>query len=79
MNVNQLIAVLEKERIRQDAYSITGDCSNESYVIASSGCNWQVYYYERGIKTNLVEFDNEMQACQHFLGIILNDPTTRSF
>jgi hypothetical protein len=53
------------------------DTTEEQYRIERDGGFWSVYYYERGNKNGSRHFVSEEDACEHFLKIIQNDPTTR--
>lgn len=65
MDIVELKAVLQNDRIPKDFYSLQGGSPNESYCIAKRGNNWEVYYSERGTKTDLKIFDTEDEACKH--------------
>lgn len=66
MNYVELKELLEKEKISNDIYSLKGGLPNERYCIAEKKDNWEVYYSERGVKTDLRTFFTEEEACQHF-------------
>ena len=68
------LSKLEKELINihapKDMYSLKGGLPNEAYTINNTGDTWEVYYSERGSKTNLKVFDSEGEACRYFLEMI---------
>ena len=78
MNKATLQARLDQARVLAEAYSLDGDLPNERYVLSQEGSgSWEVYYSERGLKTNRHSFDSESAACEFLLDQILNDPSTR--
>ena len=65
MDVVALKEILQNDKISKDFYSLQGGLPNESYCIEKRGNNWEVYYSERGTKTDLKIFDTEDEACKH--------------
>lgn len=65
MDVVALKEILQNDKIPKDFYSLQGGLPNESYCIEKRGNNWEVYYSERGTKTDLKIFDTEDEACKH--------------
>jgi len=61
---------LEKKLINQKipkyAYSLIGGFPNEAYCLNYDGNIWEVYYSERGQKTDLKTFFKEKEACDFF-------------
>ncbi len=43
-----------------------GPCLGEVYCLSKNKNTWEVYYSERGQKTNLKVFDEEETACDYF-------------
>jgi hypothetical protein len=66
-----------REGIRRSTYSLEGGLPPERYVLGQASDGWEVYYSERGERTDLVHFDTEDEACDHLLMRLLRDPTTR--
>jgi hypothetical protein len=81
MNLSALKTALENAGVSDDAYSFTSDAIGEVYRIQRIqdilGEGWEVYYSERGLKTGLLVFRSETDACEELLHRILRDPTTR--
>lgn len=78
MNIIELEQELRVRNIREDAYSLTGIAYDERLVISKlQNGKWQIYYSERGLKTGLSEYNNEGDACNAYLALILADPSTR--
>lgn len=65
MDIEELKEILQNEKIPEDFYSLKGGLPNESYCIEKKGNIWDVYYSERGSKTDLKKFDTEDEACRH--------------
>lgn len=70
MNRMKLKNILEKVRVPENLYSLYGGLPNESYCLDKQDDKWEVYYSERGSKTDLEIFDTEDVACQYFLNKI---------
>ena len=67
MNKDELLEKLKTMRISPDAYCLDGGFPNESYVLSEAGQKWEVYYSERGMKSNCQAFDDEASACAYLL------------
>lgn len=65
MDSIELKKIFERERIPKDLYSLKGGLPNESYCLEKNTDKWEVYYSERGIKSDLKVFDTEEAACKH--------------
>ena len=65
MNLLELEAIFEKEKVPKDLYSLKGGLPNESFCIEKVNNQWAVYYSERGRKSDLKPFDTEEKACLH--------------
>ena len=68
-------------RIISDSYSLDivdfeKEYPNESYCIRQNNGLWEVYYSERGQKTDLKKFDLESDACKYLLEKIKKLATT---
>jgi hypothetical protein len=71
-----LIDFLAKSGVRTDAVSYNGiRTAPEQYCIEQAGEVWRVYYFERGKKTNIVEFSDVEGACDYLLKLLKADPT----
>ena len=77
MNIEQLQQILDTNRVRSDAYCLTGGLPNEAYTIEHEGTDWRVYYSERGERSGLMIHDSEFAACEDLLQRILGDLSTR--
>lgn len=67
MTLNELKTIVSKNgKIPKDCYSFDGGLPNESLCISRHGEDWEVYYSERGKKTNLMTFKMESEACEYF-------------
>ncbi len=67
MTLNELKNVVAKnEKIPTDSYSFEGGLPNEALCISRHEDNWEIYYSERGKKTNLMIFNTESEACECF-------------
>lgn len=77
MDQRQLKRFLDKEGIDPDAYSLTGERRDDTYVLVQRGSKWIVYYSERGLKTGIQMFETEASACRHLMDLLLRDSTTR--
>lgn len=58
-------------QISSDSYSLSGGLPNESLCINYNGRQWEVYYSERGNKSNMNIFNTENEACEYFYNYLL--------
>jgi|LFRM01.1.fsa_nt_gb hypothetical protein len=65
------IKVKLNSKIPSDSYSLVGGLPNEALCINNNGKQWEVYYSERGNKTNLKIFNSENDACEYFYNSLL--------
>lgn len=73
MNKDDLRILLNEKKVNPGIYFLDGGNPSEAYCInQNSGC-WEVYYSERGCKTDLKVFDSESEACEYLLKRILDD------
>jgi hypothetical protein len=63
--------------IRPDAYNLSGEATTETYILEERYGIWRVFYSERGVESQLAEFETESDACEHLLSLLLLDSTTR--
>lgn len=73
MNIIELKKRLQTRNVREDMYCLDGGFQSEAYCLAQSGQNWEVYYSERGQKSNLKTFYNESSACEYFYNLIMKE------
>lgn len=67
MTINELKIIIENnKKIPIDSYSLDGGLPNEALCIYFDGDEWEVYYSERGKKTQLTFFEKETNACEYF-------------
>jgi hypothetical protein len=71
MNRDDLEKRLREKGIPQDAYVLSECFLNEVFCLSNKGDDWEVYYSERGIKTQLKKFDTESAACEYFYNQLL--------
>lgn len=80
MNREELKERLDHERISEHAYCLDGNqrMTGEEYVLLQEADKtWAVFYSERGLRTGLLSFATESEACEYLLAELLSDPTTR--
>lgn len=70
MNIEQLRNFLIINHVPDDLYSLDGGLPSEAYCINKVEEGWEVYYSERGLKSQLVKFDIEDEACLHLQSIV---------
>lgn len=73
MRINELKKYLNRLRLREDAYSLTGGNLSEAYVLSKKAGYWSVYYSERGQKVDERTFRTEADACECFLNLVSED------
>lgn len=67
MNRIRLKEILQNNQVPSDLYSLQGGFPSESYCLNKVNSNWEVYYSERGVKSGIINFDNESEACEYLL------------
>lgn len=67
----ELAELLRQEKVPDDWYSLEGGLPSERWCIAYSSKGWEVYYSERGIKTELQTFHTEHEACLNLYSRIM--------
>lgn len=67
MTIPEMLKNIKNSNIPDDAYSIGGKFQNESLCMQEKVEGWEIFYYERGLKTGIVIFRNEDKACEYFL------------
>ena len=51
MNLEDLNKTLNRNNLLEDEFSLGYESNKGGFCIFSNGCKWEVYYYEREIKT----------------------------
>ena len=77
MKRNELKDLLEKEKISKSIYSLDGGLPNEKLCLGFENNKWIVYYSERGVRTGVVEFITENDACDYIYNQIKSIVTGR--
>jgi hypothetical protein len=72
MKKQELEQKLIMNGIPNDMYSLIGGLPNEAYCLENNHTHWEVYYSERGLKTNLKKFKSEEEACGYIYELITN-------
>jgi hypothetical protein len=69
MNVSDLKRELDAAGVNPREYAINGDdFPGDQFVIGrDSDGAWEVFYTERGFKSERITFQSESAACGHFL------------
>lgn len=62
--------------VRTDLYSLDGGFPNEAYCLNKNENVWEVYYSERGSKSNLRKFYSENEACDYLYNLIVDSVTS---
>jgi hypothetical protein len=57
--------------VPKDLYSLNGGLPNEAFCLNKEDEIWEVYYSERGIKSQLKQFHSEDEAYNYFYQTIL--------
>lgn len=71
MTKNDLLDKLVKMKIPMDVYSLNGGFPNEAYCLNHIGDVYEVYYSERGQKSELKSFGTESEACKYLFESII--------
>lgn len=67
MYIEQLADILERNRVPKDMYDLGGGLPSEAYCIGFFDGRWEVYYSERGERSEIGSFDDEDDACECLL------------
>lgn len=66
MTVEELKKQLDAIGVPDDLYSLLiGGFPNEAYCLIKNEDGWEVYYSERGQKSDAQQFENESEACEY--------------
>jgi hypothetical protein len=71
MKKDELHQLLLASNAPTDLYSLNGGLPNESFCLNKEDDVWEVYYSERGVKSQLKRFESEEEACEYFYKIII--------
>ncbi|MBT2647092.1 hypothetical protein J7E52_10225 [Bacillus sp. ISL-34] len=71
MKKEELQQMLINANVPKDLYNLNGGLPNESFCLNKEDNIWEVYYSERGVKSQLKKFDSEDEACDYFYKTIL--------
>ncbi|MBD8138040.1 hypothetical protein [Peribacillus frigoritolerans] len=67
----ELEKLLIKDNVPKNLYSLNGGLHNEVLCLNKRDNILEVYYSERGLKSNLKKFDTEDDACEYFYKTVL--------
>ena len=68
---DELQQLLIRSNVPNDLYNLNGGLPNEVFCLNKEDNSWEVYYSERGVKSQLTEFESEDEACDYFSKTIL--------
>jgi hypothetical protein len=71
MKKDELQQLLINANVPKDLYNLNGGLPNEVFCLNKEDNIWEVYYSERGVKSQLKKFDSEDEACDYFYKTIL--------
>jgi hypothetical protein len=71
MKKEELQQSLINANVPKDLYNLNGGLPNEAFCLNKEGEIWEVYYSERGVKSQLKQFHSEDEACNYFYQTIL--------
>lgn len=71
MDKKQLGERLQQENINEYYYSLDGDLPNEAFCLHENNNHWEVYYSEKGNKSQLKSFESEEDACNYFYNWVM--------
>ncbi|MGX4670570.1 hypothetical protein JNUCC74_15510 [Cerasibacillus sp. JNUCC 74] len=71
MKKDELRQALIDADIPKDLYNLNGELPNEAFCLNKKDQSWEVYYSERGVKSQLKKFDSEDEACNYFYKMLL--------
>jgi hypothetical protein len=57
--------------VPKDLYNLNGGLPNEALCLNKEGDIWEVYYSERGVKSQREEFNSEDEPCKYFYKTVL--------
>ena len=71
MKKDELNQLLINANVPKDLYNLNGGLPNEAFCLNKDNNIWEVYYSERGMKSELKKFNSEEEACNYFYKIVL--------
>ena len=74
MTTSELKQILDNERFDPRVYSLDGGMANDTLCLSREGCQWIVYYTERGLRFDDKCFESESDACNHLLSLLRSLP-----
>jgi hypothetical protein len=78
VNRDALRALLDRERVRPDAYSLDGSRCDECLCLEPAEGGWAIFHSERGGRTGERRFATEDEACDFLAARLLADASNRS-
>ena len=77
MNMEQLRVELARAGVLPRWYSFGSDGHGEVFrlerIVVNDVPIWNAYYAERGLRSSMVSFSTESEACEYFLNWVLRD------
>jgi hypothetical protein len=71
IKIEELQQSLISAKVPKDLYNLNGGLPNEAFCLNKEGDIWEVYYSERGVKSQVKLFQNEDEACNYLYSTIL--------
>lgn len=68
MTHGELTEILYRLEVPSDIYRLDGSHFELAHVLARRNSKWVIFLSERGSESDSTEFENEHDACVHFLG-----------
>ena len=78
MNIDKLEELLEKNEIPCSWYYLYGPqyTKEQKTCIEKRGDSWYVYYFERGLESNIISFNNENDVCVELYNRMISEKAT---
>lgn len=73
MNKQELQQTLINANVPSDLYNLDGGLPNEAFCLNKNQNTWEVYYSERGLRSQIKRFSTEEEACDYFYKTILEN------
>lgn len=79
MTLDELATRLRAEGFRTSGYTLDGTTPpNEGYMLVPTDHGvWYVMYFERGSTEEIARYSTELEACERFYLLLLEDSTMR--
>lgn len=71
MKKEELKQCLINANIPANLYNLDGGLPNEAICLNKEGDFWEVYYSERGVKSQIEKFNTENDACNYLYKMLL--------